>query len=206
MWIPLWKPVAQDGQSGTYRPSLRRRPVDCLGLGCAGLAQPSSIVAVMRSGPSLLPGLVLACLLVGCSSGDPGTSQTSAPPSPSVAPSPTASPTADPSPSDTALPPPPAEPTAVPPAPATAATPPPMPDHPGGIPQQSGAMEDFNACSDRYVELSSNVVLTDSVSPVVVEGWTEAYQAASAQAAEGDYSGAAASCAEVTAAMAAALG
>ncbi len=67
-------------------------------------------------------------------------------------------------------------------------------------------MDDFHLCSERYQSLSSDIILSDSVTPLVVEGWAAAYEAASAQAAEGDYGSAAERCAEVTTAMAAALG
>ena len=93
------------------------------------------------------------------------------------------------------------EPPAPPPAPtATTAPqpPPPRPDQPSGIPAPAAnPAAQFRECSEEYLTLTENVTLSASVTPVVIEGWSEVYQAAAARAAEGDYTAAAQQCSQL---------
>ena len=125
-------------------------------------------------------------------SASPTTSATasSSPVSPSVTPSP-AAPASKPS---ASKPPAPAATTAAPPAP------PPQPDQPQQIPDpQAEQAAAFQACSQQYLDLTGTITLSPTVTPVLVEGWSEQYQAASALAAEGSYRAAAAACQELVA-------
>jgi hypothetical protein len=166
-------------------------------------------------------GLVIAVALValvGCS-GDPVPrpdrpvpSTASATPSAvatgsSAEASPTASPTAGaassatPSVTPSAAAPQTASPSAAAPAPVqTTAQPPAQPDQPQQIPDpQVDRSADFQSCSQDYLDLTGTISLSPTVTPVVVEGWEQEYQRASALAAEGSYQAAAAACQELVA-------
>lgn len=147
-------------------------------------------------------GMTALLMIGGCSSGEG--SDPSPQPSGSATASATTSPSAPPAATATAAPTAPATATAAP-APTTATTtvaPPPAFTQAPPLPaEQSAASETFAACAQRYQERIQNVTLGGAVTPVLLEEWANAYEAASASAAEGDPAAAAAACRELQAKM-----
>jgi hypothetical protein len=155
-------------------------------------------------------------VLVGCTSDEAATPVESSSASPDATPaaestgtgaaaSPTASATAPATSTAPSVTPSPAAPASTPPAPAATtaappAPPPAQPDQPQQIPDpEAGQAAVFQTCSQQYLDLTRTITLSPTVTPVVVEGWAEAYQAASALAAEGSYRAAATACQELVA-------
>lgn len=88
-----------------------------------------------------------------------------------------------------------------------AAPAPAQPDQPSGIPAPAAdPAAQFRECVEEYGALTAALTVSASVTPVVIEGWAEAYQAAASRAAEGDYAAAAAQCSQLVASIERATG
>lgn len=161
-------------------------------------------------------GLAVVLAVAGCSGGTPREVPAVTGPAPSTGGLPSQSPTADPTLPSPAAPStdaaagavPTGTATSAPQAPATAtAAPPAGITEPPRIPaEESAALGGFAACAQRYQERTSGLTLGGAVTPVLLEQWSQSYEAASALAAEGDPVGAEQACLALQREMDAVLG